>query len=76
MKWSGNGLMLGEGRRWDNQINVKCKAFWSVTINFPVQQINPNKNKQKYEKGKLENALSAARFEKLQHISGDLIWPT
>jgi hypothetical protein len=48
-------------------------------MNSPVQQINPNKietNKQKYEKGKLENALSATGFEKLQHISGDLICPT
>jgi hypothetical protein len=48
-------------------------------MNSPVQQINPNKiekNKQKYEKGKLGNALSAAGFEKLQHISGDLICPT
>jgi hypothetical protein len=42
-------------------------------MNSPVQQINPNKietNKPKYEKGKLENVLSAAGFEKLQHISG------
>jgi hypothetical protein len=48
-------------------------------MNSPVQQINPNKigtNKQKYEKGKLENVLSAAGFEKLQHISGDLICST
>jgi hypothetical protein len=48
-------------------------------MNSLVQQINTNKietNKQKYEKGKLENVLSAAGYEKLQHISGDLIWPT
>jgi hypothetical protein len=48
-------------------------------MNSPVQQINPNKietNKQKYETGKLENVLSAAGFEKLQRISGDLICPT
>jgi hypothetical protein len=37
---------------------------------------NPEANKQKYEKGKLENALSAAGFEKLQHISGDVVWHT
>jgi hypothetical protein len=48
-------------------------------MNSPIQQINTNKteaNKQKYEKGKLENALSAAGFEKLQHISGDVVWHT
>jgi hypothetical protein len=47
-------------------------------MNSPVRQINPNKieTNKKYEKGKLENALSAAGFEKLLHISGDLIWPT